>query len=322
MREPSRLDARRLLEIVLKYLWAGTLLIFNGVKYFVILIYEAVLGVFQNHGALHAAALAYNTLFSFAPLVILIVVITTRAFQNFVLEEEVMAGIENLVGAEAAPIFEEFVASSYSAAVSRVWTTIGILFLIYAGSSLFMQLRISLNAMWGLTIKTASFTVSLKNTIYSRLLSATWVLVIGLLLPLMLGFNVIWAVIAETVHIEFTDQVEAILPFIKVVTSPILIFITFALLFKTLPQAKIYWRDVFPGALLTSVLFWLGTSLVGNFLKPSAIASIYGAAASLIFFLLWVYYSAWIILIGARFTMLYANRIGKKIIPYEHMKIL
>ena len=322
MRDHWRLDGRKLLEIVLKYLWAAALLIVNGVKYFVILVYEAVMGVFQNYGALHAAALSYNTLFSFAPLVILIVVITTRAFQNFVLEEEVMQGIEALVGIEAAPIFEEFVASSYNVAVSRVWTTIGILFLIYAASSLFMQLRVSLNAMWGLTIKKASFKISLRNTIYSRLLSATWVLVLGLLLPVILGLNVIWAVIAETVHIESIDEVEAVLPFIELVTSPVLIFVTFALLFKSLPQAKIHWRDVFPGAFLTSVLFWLGTSLVGNYLKPSAIASVYGAAASLIFFLLWVYYSAWTILIGARFTMLYANRIGKKIIPYEHMKIL
>lgn len=291
-------------------------------KAFVLLLYESILGVFQNWGAMHAAALSYTTLFSFAPLIILTVVLTTRAFNQVIPEDQLLLGIENTFGAEVGRVLDEIIAGSYNVAVNRVWTGIGILFLIYAASSMFMQLRMSLNAIWGLQPKPPSLRRSVAMSLQSRLLSATWVLMLGSLIPLILVVNMAWTLVSDITHLVIPNEVSKLRSYLDFFASPLLIFLSFVLIFKILPQAKIRWRDVLPGALLTTILFFVGANLVGLYLTRSAIASVYGFAGTLVLFLLWVYYSAWIILIGARFTMLYANRVGKKIVPYDHIHLM
>jgi membrane protein len=288
----------------------------------VFLISDSIVGVVQNWGAVHAAALSYTTLFSFAPLVIITIVLTTRAFKQAYPQEMLMPGIENLFGPSVAGVFGEIIQSSYNIAINRVWTGIGILFLVYAASSMFMQLRTSLNAMWGLAPRPPSWRRSMMMSLQSRLLSATWVLMLGFLLPFMLMLNMAWTVVSRLTHLTVSPEVMQITQSLQMITSPLAMFLAFALIFKILPQAKIAWRDVWPGAALTTVLFAFGTNLVGLYLTRSAIASIYGFAGTLVFFLLWVYYSAWILLFGARFTMLYAHRHGEKIIPYDHVHMI
>jgi membrane protein len=288
----------------------------------VLLIYDAVTGVVQNWGAVHAAALSYTTLFSFAPLVIITVVLTTQAFKRVIPKEMIMPGIEETFGPTVASAMGEIIQSSYNVAINRVWTGIGILFLVYAASSMFMQLRTSLNAMWGLAPRPPSLRRSMVMSLQSRLLSAAWVLTLGFLLPFMLMLNVAWTIISQLAHLAVSPDVMELAQSLRVITSPLVSFFAFALIFKIFPQAKITWRDVWPGAALTTGFFWIGTNLVGLYLARSAVASIYGFAGTLVFFLLWVYYSAWILLIGARFTMLYAHRHGEKIIPYDHVHMI
>jgi membrane protein len=299
------------LPIILKFL-----------RSFALLIYDSIVGVVQNWGAVHAAALSYTTLFSFGPLVIITIVLTTRAFKRAFPQEFLMPGIEGMFGPSVASVFGEIIQSSYNIAVNRVWTGIGILFLIYAASSMFMQLRTSLNAMWGLTPRPPSLRRSLTMSLQSRLLSAAWVLMLGFLLPFLLMLNMAWAVVSELAHLTLSPEVAQLTKSLQIITSPLAMFLAFSLIFKILPQAKICWRDVWPGAGLTTVLFWFGTNLVGLYLTRSAVASIYGFAGTLVFFLLWVYYSAWIILVGARFTMLYAHKHGEKIVPYDHVHMI
>ncbi|MFZ6027065.1 MAG: YihY/virulence factor BrkB family protein [Chloroflexota bacterium] len=294
----------------------------NRLKQFASLVYESIVGVIQNWGAVHAAALSYTTLFSLGPLVIIIVVLTTRALNRSIPQEEILPGIHQAFGPEVGRVFQEIVSNSYDLAVNQVWTGIGIVFLFYAASSMFMQLRNSLNAMWGLRPRPPSWRRSVAMSVQSRLLSAGWVLVIGFLLPFMIMLNMVWAVVSDLTHLALPASLSSLRTYVAFFASPVLMFLSFALIFKILPQAKISWRDVFPGAGLTTLLFWIGTNLIGLYLTRSTVSSVYGFAGTLVFFLLWVYYSAWIILFGARFTMLYANRIGHKIVPYDHVHLI
>jgi membrane protein len=104
-------------------------------------------------------------------------------------------------------------------------------------------------------------------------------------------------------------------------TTPLLYALIFVSIFKLLPHAQIRWRDTWPGAILTALLFWLGNYLIGLYLSRSLLTSIYGAAGSVIVFLIWVYYSAWIILFGAKFTQIYADTYGRPIRPYPYMRL-
>lgn len=288
-----------------------------SLKGIVDLVKESFIGWSRSEATLHAAALAYYTIFSLAPLLIISVGIATQMFSQAAVEGRIVTALENSIGSEAATVVEEIIKNSRYLLVDNVTTGITLLFLLYGSSSMFRQIRYSLNAMWGVAPKAETVQQSLITMAKNYLLSAAAVLVVGLVVLASLLMNAVWTAVPEQYLRTLLPNFDELVPLARFIASPLMFMLIFAVIFKTLPKAKIRWRDLWLGSAVTGLLFWLGSYLIGLYLSYSVWTSIYGAASSLIAFLIWIYYSAWIFLFGAKFTQLYANKFGRPIIPDE-----
>ncbi len=262
-----------------------------------------------------AAALAYYTIFSLAPLLVIVIAVAGLIWQQDAVQSSVMNQIQGLAGAEGSEFVSGLLTSASNPAQGIVATIIGIITLLFGALGVFNELHNALNTIWEVKEeKVEGFWNSIKKVIFSRFLSFTMILGIGFMLLVSL---VITAGISAT-----EEMLASVLPFhelilqiINLVLSIAVITLFFALVFKFLPDAEIAWRDVWVGAFFTAVLFSLGKTLIGLYLGSSAIASSYGAAGSLVLLLVWIYYSAQILFFGAEFTQVYANQLGSKIGP-------
>ncbi len=279
------------------------------------LVKESIIAWFWSDAALHAAALAYYTLFSLAPLLILSIAIATQVFSQAAVEGRIVTTTENWIGTAGATVIQDIIKNSQNYRPSGVATGISILFLLYGASAVFRQLRNSLNVMWGLAPKADALGQSILTMLKSYLLSAVAVLVVGFLLLGILILTTLWTMMPDQYYEVFITTLGEFIPLIRILVSPLVYVVIFAIIFKTLPKAKIRWRDVWAGAAVTALLFWMGSYAVGLYLGYSVWTSVYGAAGSVIALLLWVYYSAWIFLFGAKFTHLYADKFGRPIVP-------
>ena len=279
------------------------------------LIRDSVLGWSRNEATLYAAALAYYTIFSLAPLLIISTAIAASVFNEAAVEGRIVELFENTVGPEGAMLIQDIIKSSYDSASTGLAAVIGIGVLLYGASTVFYKLRLALNAMWNIVPKTEAVQYSILHTIKSRLLAATAVIVVGALLVGSLLLTAFLANVPTQILERLFPNLDAVSRLLSTMTSPVVYTIVFAVIFETIPNAKIRWRDVWPGAAVTGVLFWAGGFFISLYLGRSGIASIYGAAGALIVFLIWVYYSAWIFLFGAKFTQVYANTFGVPIVP-------
>src|SRR5215207_779348 len=262
-----------------------------------------------------SAALAYYTIFSLAPLLIIIIAITGLFWQREVVQSQVMSQMEGLVGAEGRTFISDLLTSTSSPAKGIAATIIGIITLLFGALGVFNELHNALNTIWEVEEEeTKGFLASIKKVIFSRLLSFTMILGIGFLLLVSLVISAGLSAVQETIGNAIPVS-EILLQLVNLVISIGAITVLFALIFKFLPDAQIAWRDVWLGAFVTAVLFSLGKLLIGLYLGNSAVASSFGAAGSLVLLLVWIYYSAQILFFGAEFTQVYANNYGSKIIP-------
>jgi membrane protein len=279
------------------------------------LVRESFIGWSRNEATLHAAALAYYTIFSLAPLLIISIGIATQVFSQAAVEGRIVKALDNVVGSEAAVVVEEIIKNSHYLLPNSLATGLTLLFLLYGSSSMFRQIRYSLNAMWGVTARAETVQESLITMAKNYLLSATAVLIVGLVVLASLLMNAVWTAVPEPYLQALLPNFEELVPLIRFIASPVMFMVVFVIVFKTMPKAKIRWRDTWLGSAVTALLFWLGSYLIGLYLSYSVWTSIYGAASSLIAFLIWIYYSAWIFLFGAKFTQVYANKVGRPIVP-------
>src|SRR5215207_3903795 len=262
-----------------------------------------------------SAALAYYTIFSLAPLLIIIIAITGLFWQREVVQSQVMSQMEGLVGAEGRTFISDLLTSTSNPAKGIAATIIGIITLLFGALGVFNELHNALNTIWEVEEEeTKGFLASIKKVIFSWLLSFTMILGIGFLLLVSLVISAGLSAVQETIGNAIPVS-EILLQLVNLVVSIGVITVLFALIFKFLPDAEIAWRDVWLGAFFTSVLFSLGKTLIGIYLGSSAIASSYGAAGSLVLLLVWIYYSGQILFFGAEFTQIYANQLGSKIVP-------
>ncbi|MCB0175894.1 MAG: YihY/virulence factor BrkB family protein [Anaerolineae bacterium] len=276
---------------------------------------DSLVDWFQSDSATYAAALAYYTIFSLAPLLIISVVIATQLFSQAAVEGRIVTAAENLIGTQTALFIEDIIKNSQGFLSSSVATGVSLMFVIFGASSVFRQLRYSINAMWGIVMKSDDLRQSLFSMLKNYLLSALAVLTVGLFLLGALILSALWAALPEYYYQTLLNAVSNFIPLFRYLSSPTIFFVVFIIIFKTMPKATIRWRDVWPGAGLTAFLFWVGSYFVGIYLGNSSWTSLYGAAGSVIAFLLWVYYSTWIFLFGAKFTQLFADRFGVPIEP-------
>ena len=254
------------------------------------------------------AALAFYTLFSLSPLLIIAVAIAGLIFGREAAQGHVVAQIEGLVGHEGATAVQAMIESARKPASGILASLFGFFTLLVGATGLFGELQGALNTIWDVPDQPGDgFIGMLKN----RFLSFTMVLGIGFLLLVSL---LVSAGLAAAGHflggmfptIAFVGHVVNFLVSILVAT------LLFAMIYKYLPNVEIGWSDVWIGAAVTALLFTAGKFLIGLYLGTSGVTSAYGAASSLVIILIWVYYSAQIFLLGAEFTQIYATRWGSR----------
>ena len=262
------------------------------------------------------AALAYYTVFSLAPLVLVLLAIVGLIFRNdpggawskiteqmsYFLDKSAVEVVQNIAQKAAQPN------------KSVLATVIGVLLALFGASGVFGQLQDALNTVWGVKAKPGA---GIWGFLRSRFLS--FAMVGGVCFLLLVSLTL------ESFLKGFSHYVQSVLPGGIVIALAVywvfdlaVVILLFAVIFKFLPDAEIRWRDVWIGAAITAIFFAIGKWALGLYLGSGSAASAYGAASSLITLLLWVYYSSQILLFGAEFTQVYANRAGRDIQPSEH----
>jgi membrane protein len=260
------------------------------------------------------AALAYYTIFALAPLLIIVIAVASLGFGQEAAQEQIIAQIESLVGDNGAKAVQAMLESAREPQSGMVASIIGVITLIVASTGVFAQLQDSLNTIWKVAAKPGRW---MQGMLQVRLLSFFMVVAVGFLLLVSLVLSAGLAALGNSFH-YILPLPEFVLHALNFLVSFAVITLLFAMIYKVLPDAKIAWSDVWIGAAVTSLLFSVGKFLIGLYLGKSGVASAYGAAGSLVIILVWVYYSAQILLFGAEFTAVYATRFGSRIVPAEH----
>ncbi len=260
-----------------------------------------------NHrGDSKGAALAFYTLFSLTPILVLAIVVAGYFFGAEAAQGEIVAQVQGLVGPNGALAIQALLAAARDPASGRVATLVASVLLLVGATSVFAELKDSLDELWGVNKSCqSSFSVILRT----RMLSFGMVLVLAFLLLVSLIISAVLAMLEHQMGGVLRSSV-VVLEAISSLISFGVIACMFAIIYKTLPDAPLTWRDVWIGAAFTAGLFSLGKYAIGLYLGNSGVASSFGAAGSLIALLLWVYYSAQIFFLGAEFTRHYALWFG------------
>ena len=274
----------------------------------------------ENDAISHASSLAYFTMFSIAPLLIIVSAVVGLVFSEAAAEGAIVALIEDIVGTDIAIFIEELIKSATLNTSSGIAAAIGAVVMLYGASLLFYRLEVALHAMWNLVSIEIDIQKSAISIVKSRGLSAVAALALGVYVLIALIAGALWTLVPQQIlEYFFADINNAVVSIISFVASPVMYLIPFAVIYRMLPRAKVRWRDVWLGAALAAILFWIGGFFIGLYIAYSGFTSFYGAAGSLVAFLLWVFYSAAVFLFGATFIKAYAATYGEPIEPYEGM---
>ncbi len=263
-----------------------------------------------------SAALAYYTVFSLAPLLILVVAVVGLFWggQSGAVQAQLIGEIRGMVGAESAEFIRSILENAERPGSGGIFATVvGVVMLLLGATAAFAQLQMSLNTIW--EVKPAP-EYGLKGVIMSRVLSLGLVLTVGFLLLVSLVLSVAISALGSLMGEEGIPQ--PLIQIINLVISFGIITLLFAMIYRYLPDAEIAWRDTWVGAFVTALLFVVGKFCIGLYLGSSSMGSAYGAAGSLVILLVWIYYSSLILFFGAEVTQVYARRFGSGIKPAEH----
>jgi membrane protein len=277
----------------------------------------------KDKAPLLAAAIAYYATFSIGPILLIAAAVAGFVFGDAAVQGRISEEISGLIGSDGAEAVESLIRSSRSQTNGVLATIIGVVTLALGAAGLFNHLQQALNIAWGVEPPEhdGGIMQGIWATIRDRFLSFTMVLGIGFLLLV--------ALIVSAGIAAIDDLAEGVLPRwqwilegINLVISLVISTGLFAMIFKFLPDVDIQWREVLPGALFTAILFSLGKFILGVYLGNSSFTSAYGAAGSLVLILVWIYYSAQILLFGAEFTHVYARRdvVDSDRAPYDSQR--
>jgi membrane protein len=263
----------------------------------------------RDHAQSMGAALAFYTIFSIAPLLLIVIAVAGAVFGEEAARGEIYQQLRDMLGTHGALAVQDLLESARRSAESVPAAVFGIGVLFVAATSVFAELQDSLDRIWRAPQRPVN--TALWQLVRARLLSFGMILGIAFLLIVSLAFSAAlnalshwWDPLSKS-WATFSGGTEAGL-------SLLLVTAVFAMIYKTMPRASIHWRDVWIGAAVTALLFVAGKFVIGQYIGRSGITSAFGAAASLIVVLLWVYYSAQIFLFGAEFTRAYSHRFGSR----------
>jgi membrane protein len=257
-----------------------------------------------------AAALSYYTLLSLSPLLVLTVAVVGLVFGDQAARGQIAAQLQQVFGPEAGEAIQTMVANAKEPGSGVLGTIFGVVVLLFGASGVFGELQDSMNTIWEVAPKPGR---GILGVVRDRFLSFTMVLGVAFMLLVSLVISAALSALGNWLS-EFVG-VEWLWQGVNFIVSLGMITVLFALLFKVVPDVKIRWRDVWMGAAVTAALFTIGKFLIGLYVGKAGVASPYGAAGSLVVIVVWVFYSAHILFIGAEFTQVYARALGAPIAP-------
>jgi membrane protein len=272
------------------------------------LIKVASAGWWNDRAMSLGASIAFFTVFSLAPMLLAAIAVAGLAFGREAAQGAIVAELGGLIGKDPASALEAMIASASNVGSGILGTTFGIATFLLLVTGAVVELQDDLNIIWKAQ-PPASYGV--LSFIKTRLLSFALVLGIGFLLLVSLVIDTGLSALGSYIEASFSGA-TVILHFLNSLVSFTVSVLLFAMIFKLLPAVRIAWSDVWTGALVTGLLFTIGKFLIGYYLGKSNVASSYGAAASIITILLWIYYSSLILLFGAEFTKAYAESRGSR----------
>lgn len=258
------------------------------------------------------AALAYYTIFSIAPMLLVAIAVAGFVWGREAVQGELVAQIQGLVGRQGAEAVQTMIANAGKQQSGGIWATVIALgTILFGATGAFAQLQSSLNHIWNVEQRPD---LGVKGLVKARVMAFGMVLVIGFMLLVSLVISTAVAALGNYLGGRMPGA-QTLISLVSFVVLFALITFLFAMMFRFLPDVKIEWRDVWVGAVTTALLFSIGKYLIGLYLGNSSVASTYGAAGSLIILLLWIYYSTQILFFGAELTQVYARRYGSGIVP-------
>ncbi|MGV3656938.1 MAG: YihY/virulence factor BrkB family protein [Chitinophagaceae bacterium] len=279
------------------------------------LLKTSVNGFIDNHAIKLSASLAYYTIFSLGPMLIVMIYMADIFWGRAAIEGTVYGQISGLVGSETALQIQEIIKNASLDGKSRTAGIIGIITLIIGATTVFAEIQDSINFIWGLKTKAER---GWLRMLFNRLLSFSIVVSLGFLLLVSLVINGILEALTGQLEQVFPDMTLTIVYVTNLLLTLLVTSFLFAIIFKVLPDAKIHWRDVLVGSVVTALLFMLSRFLISFYIGRSDISSTYGTAGSLVVLLLWVYFAAIILYFGAEFTKAYATDYGAMIRPSQY----
>jgi membrane protein len=258
-----------------------------------------------------SASVAFYTLLSLAPLLIIVIAVAGAVFGREAAEGQLVWQIQDLIGRDGAETIQTLLKGASKPSVGILATVAGLLTLFYGAGTVIAELRDALNIIWCVPPKPGSGFRTIVSMLRDRTVAFAIVLGIGFLLLVSLAVNAALSALGDHFHaaMPMPPWIFKVLDF---TVTYVIIAILFAVIYKWIPNIHIEWRDVILGAMMTSLLFGLGKYLIGIYLGTAGIASTYGAAGSLVVVLIWVYYSAQIFFLGAEFTRAYAQIYGSR----------
>lgn len=264
----------------------------------------------SNHNAPRlGASLAFYSLLSLAPLLLVVVSIVGMVFGHSAAQQQTIAQIESLIGPAAGKTVGAFLQGSRNTSHGVIATALGLLTLLFSASGVVVELRDALNTIWDVPTKSASGFGYVTEYIKQRLFSFAIVVAIGFLLVVSLAVTT-WIEALVALSSSILPGEATLLTVANSVVSFLVITFLFSAIYKVMPDVRIEWRDVLLGGAVTSLLFTIGKFVLGLYLGRASYASMYGAAASIVVLIAWVYYSGQIFFFGAEFTHVFATRYG------------
>jgi membrane protein len=276
---------------------------------------KTVTNFLEDDSFSYASSIAFSTIFSLPAILIIALTVGAAFYERNVVQEELIHQVGRLIGQESAKEIENILLHATIDAKSTFAKVVGGLTLAISATAIFLSLQTSLNRIWGIKPKPQR---GWLKFIVNRLISLAMVFTLGFILLVSLVIDTVLVVFQDFVARFLHGATLYLITGINIAISLAFIAFIFGMIYKVLPDAKLGWRDVWVGSVVTTLLFTGGKYLIGFYLGNSSFNSAYGAAGSLVVILVWVYYSTVIVLFGAELTSVYAKEMGSEIQPYSN----
>lgn len=275
---------------------------------------------FSNDNAMkYSASLSYYTIFSMAPLLLIVIAVTSLFFGKDAVNGQIYGEISSWVGKDAAAQIQEMIKNGELSNKSLIATSIGVIALMIGATGVFVEIQDSINQIWNVRAKPKRGWLKFLT---NRAISFSLILSLGFLLLVSLLLNTVLDVLFDRIELLFPSLAVIGLYIVNLLIVVSIITLLFAVVFKVLPDGEPHWKDAFIGAGFTAVLFMIGKFVIGYYLSHANVATAYGSSGALVIILLWINYSSVILYFGAEFTKVYANNHGRPIVPDSYAVLI